>query len=202
MSEETKIVLSAAELIIVQDTAWILTKQRIIKNVYELFHARVDYIKSSFAKQGIFLSPQINLAVPKIYKGENYLQFPYVIMDFPAVFSKEHVFALRTMFWWGNFFSVTLHIAGTYKELYAGSIIKKLNLAAQDFYICINETEWQHNFEPDNYLAAKQITTIKITEIIERPFIKVALKYDLQQWNNMHQLLEDAYDKIFMLLKN
>ena len=32
----------------------------------------------------------------------------------PAVFSKENIFAIRTMFWWGNFFSISLHVSGKY----------------------------------------------------------------------------------------
>lgn len=202
MAEKTKIALSKGELKNVQDTQWILTKYSIIKKVYELFNARVAALKNSLEKRNDFLSAEIILALPKINKGENYRQFPYVIMDFPAVFSKQNVFALRTMFWWGNFFSVTLHLSGTYKDVYAGNIINQLRLEPLLFYVCINETEWQHNFEPDNYLAAKDITNVSAEEILKKPFIKLALKYDLQQWNNMPQLLDEAYEKILNLLKN
>ena len=58
-----------------------------------------------------------NLAIvqstPKIAKGENYLQLPYVLLDYPRCFDKENIFAIRTMFWWGNFFSITLHLSGS-----------------------------------------------------------------------------------------
>ena len=200
MAEKTKITLSEVELINVQDTQWILTKYRIIEKVYELFNERSVSIKNIIERCPGFNLPEIISGVPKIYKGENYRQYPYVIMDYPATFSKENIFALRTMFWWGNFFSVTLHLSGTYKELYGVKILKQLQSAPQQFYVCINETEWQHNFEPNNYLAAKQVTNISIEEIIKKPFIKVALKYDLQHWNSMHQLLDEAYEKILNLL--
>ena len=202
MADKTKITLSKGEVKNVQDTQWILTKYSIIKKVYELFNARVASIKNSLEKRNDFLSAEIILALPKINKGENYRQFPYVIMDFPAVFSKQNVFALRTMFWWGNFFSVTLHLSGTYKDLYAENIINQLCLEPLLFYVCINETEWQHSFETDNYLAAKDITNVSAEEILKKPFIKLALKYDLRQWNNMPQLLDEAYEKILNLLKN
>jgi hypothetical protein len=33
------------------------------------------------------------------------------------------VFAIRTMFWWGNFFSVTLHMKGNYREHFQEKLI-------------------------------------------------------------------------------
>ena len=41
---------------------------------------------------------------PKISRGEQYLGLPYVMLDYPRIFSKENVFAIRTFFWWGNYF--------------------------------------------------------------------------------------------------
>ena len=202
MAEKTKLILSEPELLIAQDTQWILTKSAIIQKLYIFFNARMPFIKKIMDKQIVFLSPEINSSVPKIFKGENYLQFPYVIMDYPAVFQKENIFALRTMFWWGNFFSVTLHLSGVYKKKYGSKILKQLQTTPQQFYVCMNENEWQHHFEADNYLAANEISNINIGEIIKKPFIKVALKYNLQQWNNMHQLIDEAYEKIFCLLEN
>ena len=41
------------------------------------------------------------------------------MLDYPALFKKDEIFALRTMFWWGNFMSITLLLSGGYKETFA-----------------------------------------------------------------------------------
>jgi hypothetical protein len=51
----------------------------------------------------------------KISRGENYQLLPYIILDYPSYFSRNNIFAVRTMFWWGNFFSITLHLSGDHK---------------------------------------------------------------------------------------
>jgi hypothetical protein len=200
MTEKTKIALSDAELAIVQETEWILTKQNIIKAVYTLFHERIADIKNSVHDNPSLKLPEILSAVPKINKGENYRLFPYVIMDYPSVFSKENIFALRTMFWWGHFFSVTLHLSGKYQLLYAANIKRNLKQNADDFFVCINDNAWQHNFETENFIAVKDITDKEMQIIINKPFFKIALKYSLQQWNSMPQLLEGAYHQILKLV--
>ena len=83
----------------------------------------------------------------KISKGENYLGLPYAILDYPAIFKKENVFAIRTMFWWGNFFSITLHISGRkrMREINISKLVE--NLREKNFLFCINKKEWEHNFD-------------------------------------------------------
>ncbi|MEO7045660.1 MAG: hypothetical protein ABI091_10175 [Ferruginibacter sp.] len=200
MTEKTKITLSDAELAIVQETEWILTKQNIIKAVYNLFEDRITSIKISVLDNSELKLPEILSAVPKINKGENYHNFPYVIMDYPAVFSKENIFALRTMFWWGNFFSVTLHLSGKYQLLFANNIQRNLKQNGTDFFVCINDNAWQHHFDPENFIAVKELREAELQGIINKPFFKIALKYSLQQWNSMPQLLEDAYYKVLKLV--
>src|SRR4051812_7539492 len=114
MTDATKITLSDKELSLVKNVEWILTKQMIIQKVYDLFAGGVETIRSAVINSHS-LPDNVRLSVPKIYKGENYLQLPYVIMDYPRCFDKEDIFAIRTMFWWGNFFSITLHLSGIYK---------------------------------------------------------------------------------------
>ena len=48
----------------------------------------------------------------RIFRGENYKLLPYMVLDYPRQFSKESIFTFRSMFWWGNGFSFTLHLQG------------------------------------------------------------------------------------------
>jgi hypothetical protein len=202
MADKANLILSNTELTIVQDTHFILTKHKIINIVFEIFNEQTAFIQNAIADNITSLPLEVVSAVPKIYKGDNYLQLPYVIMDYPAVFSKQAVFAIRTMFWWGNFISVTLHLSGKYKNNFAAIFFKNLKKSTGNFYYCINNNQWQHHFNADNYVAATTIPDLDSAEFKKKSFLKLALKYNLNEWNSMPQLLEAAYKHILLLLKN
>ena len=107
MGSATKITLSPKELSLVTDPAFILTKRAIIEKVYELFARNIEVIKSEFETAAVKLPLAVASGTPKISKGENYRQLPYVMLDFPRCFSGNDVFALRTLFWRGPCFSLT-----------------------------------------------------------------------------------------------
>lgn len=201
MGSATKITLSAKELSLVTDPSWILTKQDIIEKVYRLLAPGVEVIKSELENNAIELPAAVKASVPKIYRGENYRQLPYVMLDFPRYFNGGEVFALRTMFWWGHFFSITLHLAGAPLDAYRKNIMEHLKKSETDLFICVNEDQWEHHFEKGNYKAVRHLTDTETATIIQRQqFLKLALKYDLHQWNQMDVLLQDGYRQILRLL--
>lgn len=153
MSDTTKVTLSDGELTIAADKNIILTKRAVIETAAALFNTLIPSINKSFSNT-ISHIEKLSSSIPKITKGENYNGFPYVILDYPTVFEKENIFAIRTMFWWGNFISLTLHLSGEFKKQFEKNILKTLN-KENDFFIAISENEWQHHFEEDNYTKVK-----------------------------------------------
>lgn len=178
----------------------ILTKQLIIQKVYELFADCVPMIKNNFLNETA-LPAEIIGSVPKISKGENYLQLPYVMLDYPRTFGNENTFAIRTMFWWANFFSITLHVSGSYKMTLKDIILKNSEVLSDGFYISIGKDEWAHHFNEDNYQLYTQLAVKDQESSLDtNNFLKLALKFDLQQWNKMEELLNGGYRKIAALL--
>jgi hypothetical protein len=198
MSNITKVTLSDGQLAIATDKNIILTKREVIETAAALFNSLIPIINESFCNT-ISHIEKLSSAIPKITKGENYNGFPYVILDYPAVFEKENIFALRTMFWWGNFISITLHLSGKYKKSFEKIILKNLK-NKNDFFIAIAESEWQHNFKEDNYKKASAINDGEMKIIQQNNFIKVALKYELHHWNMMQSILPEGYKKINELM--
>jgi hypothetical protein len=198
MSDTTKVTLSDGELTMAADKNIILTKRAVIETAAALFNSLIPTINQKFCDT-ISHIEELSSSVPKITKGENYNGFPYVILDYPAVFEKKNIFAIRTMFWWGNFISLTLHLSGKYKKQFEKNILKTLN-KENDFFISIAENEWQHHFEEDNYKKASAINEAEMKTIQENNFIKMALKYELHHWNMMQSILPEGYKKINELL--
>lgn len=203
MIQQSKITLSGEELQLVNNTEWILTKRIILDKVVLLFGDIAQVEKKFIATQKSWLFNAAVISEAKITRGENYLQLPWVVLDYPRCFGKENIFAVRTMFWWGNFFSCTLHISGSYKILFEQAIIKNIHfLQKNNYFICINNNEWQHHFNTDNYLPADKLPVAEMEKIITgNRFIKVAVKFPLNNWNEMYGLLEKSFTELVQLLK-
>lgn len=197
----TKIQLSPEESELVQNSGWILSKHLIIKKVYEMFGELSHDLKGLSKPISGNLPDGINLN-GKISKGENYLMLPYVILDQPSFFGKEKIFAVRSMFWWGNFFSITFHLSGSFKDDYVkdvGGIYSFLR--DNDFFICTGNDQWQHHFDEDNYRPVSLLSINEFTEILSRDFFKVSKKISLAEWNDAHEFLKGGFIQIMQLLQ-
>lgn len=201
MPLQTKITLSDKERSIVTSSDWILTKQAIIQKVYTLLEGCSTSIRHEMIEKHS-LPETVRHSVPKIFKGENYLQLPYVLLDYPRDFDKAGVFVIRTMFWWANFFSITLQVAGKYKSLVKSAESIK-QLPAEGLYVCVNEDQWQHHFGEENYIPVNDISAEALSALFsQRSFIKLAIQFDLSQWDEMPVLLKEGYGRIAALMVN
>jgi len=176
--------LSPRELDIVCNADLILTKNNIIAKVYDLFGSLSEYNVST-ADQ--FLTEEIKNISPKISKGENYEGLPWVMLDYPRYFTANDVFAIRTYFWWGNFFSITLHVKGKFQQQFQINNFKSEN---SDWYLCCNEAEWQHHFRENNFKLLNEFSDEEIRKLI---FIKLAKKIPLNQWDDVETFLKKAF---------
>ncbi len=201
MLPSSKLKLSAEELHFVSTTEWILTKQQIIAGVVQLMSELAETVKPYVYSHERELPAEVVSSSPKIAKGENYKLLPWVMLDYPRFFNKENVFAIRTMFWWGNAFSITLHVSGAYKKQFENHILNNINLLQKNFFIGVNEDEWQHDFTTQNYTSVSNLSDAEIATIIgAKPFIKLALKHPLQDWNRIPQLLEQSFLELIKII--
>lgn len=202
MNPASKLMLSDEEQQLVNNPGWILTKRIIIDKVNNLLGYLAENQKEVIEKEKDWLPTAVVQSTPKIAKGENYLQLPYVLLDNPRCFEGDNIFTVRTMFWWGNFFSITLHVSGTYKNMFQQKIMENLVSAKQDIFICIHENQWHHHFEADNYINAKLLSVNELTAIIStKQFVKLAVKFPLHEWNNVTALLDECFNEMIEMLK-
>ena len=189
--DAAKIRLSAKEMELVANADWILTKNGIIEKVKTVLEGLQDKMPEHCRVNKNIIHPKIMHVPPKISKGENYNGLPYLILDYPRIFEKENILTIRTMFWWGNFFSITLQLAGDYKKNLEERISSAYSLlAGEDFFCCINENEWQHHFDNTNYISLNEMSEQQFKTIIkEKPFIKIAKKIPLHQWDDAGDIL-------------
>src|SRR3989337_3789488 len=122
--DTAKIRLSPEEAALVIRADWILTKNSIIQKTKQLLASLQTEQQHLLLSSSSLFPEEIINSSPKISKGENYKGLPYLVLDYPRYFNKEDAFAIRILFWWGNFFSGTLHLSGIYKKKYEEKIIR------------------------------------------------------------------------------
>lgn len=195
-----KIRLSAKETELVTNADWILTKNGILQKVNALL-AAVQPAQQELLVASSLPSDIIHSS-PKISRGENYKGLPWYVLDYPRLFTQEHVFAIRSFFWWGHFFSVTLQLSGQYKEQFQQRVIDAhAALTANDFFICTNENEWEHHFESNNYQPVSGFTKESFANnITGHRFTKIAVQIPLTKWEEAGELLTKRFAFLLQLL--
>ncbi|MEO6612456.1 MAG: hypothetical protein ABIT05_06945 [Chitinophagaceae bacterium] len=193
-----KIRLSPKELELVTQPGWILTKNGIIEKAIMLMasvQAKQDEHLRSYTNK---LPPEITNSTPKISRGEKYLGLPYVMLDYPRLFGKKDVFAIRTLFWWGNFFSVTLQLAGSFKKISGEKIGNSYQmLAERGIYYCTGDKQWEHDLSTGNYSRVADLDEEDFQNTIrEKDFVKLVARIPLERWDDAEELLLDAFSQM------
>jgi len=185
------------------DAAWIYRKNSVIQKVMELL-GQLQQQLAAHAVTGVFAFPEQCLQQgAKISKGERYKELPYVILDYPRHFEREAVFAFRTMFWWGHYFSCTLHLAGTVKAAYAPALAAGYaQLAAAGMQVYRQEDPWQHDFENGNYTAVAALAPQEWEALVEQgSFIKLAKPFALEMWEKVIPEVVACYATLLRVLQ-
>lgn len=201
----TNIKLSKEELALATNADFILTKNRIITKVIDLFGLLYKEYEVMLKNENNIFSNEILDKTGKISKGENYKMLPYVLLDYPRCFLHNNTFAIRSFFWWGNFFSITLHLSGKFALYYASNIVNNIcSKNEEGWFICINENEWEHHFEEDNYkpLPKDLLQDFLHEHLMKKSFIKIAKKLPVKDWDSAYNFYAKSYADIIIMLKN
>lgn len=188
--------LSLAEQNAVKSPEYILTKNTVLQKVATMFG---DLSTAYIDLHNKLNTPKNFLQLhPKISKGENYLGLPYIMLDYPRIFEKDHVFAIRSFFWWGHYFSITLHVKGRYKKLIP---LKKLADSGTKWMYYMGNDEWENRLKEDNILLINPVNMdILEKQFQENTFCKVLQKFDLCEWDHSKELFIQAYKDLLQFI--
>ena len=201
MNLETKIQLLPFEIELVSKPDLILTKNAVLQKLKH-FLEEVQADQQSFLKKNDTHFPKDVLKIsPKISRGENYKGLPWLVLDNPRFFEQKNTFAIRTMFWWGNFFSVTLHVSGKYKITVQEKILSKIKKTDyRGFFLCTSNSEWEHHFEETNYKKIVDIPANEVKKIIEeKSFLKIAAQIPIGPLPKTEKLIKKNYELLAVL---
>lgn len=196
--------LSAEEMRLVADPAWILTKNSVMVKAVGMMGELASSYREIWGTCGLLGTDDdrstafggIDPGNPKVSRGENYRGLPWVILDYPRIFGREDVLAIRTFFWWGHSFSVTLHLKGRYQALYLPVIQGHLSgLAAAGFQVGISDDEWRHEHTPEVFreMAADEV-------LGDGDFFKLSAAVGLDRWAEMPEVLASIFERLVRAL--
>jgi len=194
--QQTKIQLLPAEMELVSSPDIILTKNTILQKIKLFFEGlqmkQFDILKDHSSQ----LPSEILKIPPKISRGENYKGLPWLVLDNPRFFQHNNIFAIRTMFWWGNFFSITLHLSGGNKTNILKKIINNIStLKENNFYVYSGNDEWEHDLDPSSYIKFSSVNDDEFNQIISaNNFLKLAIKFSIDSFEAIEEKLLRNYE--------
>ena len=191
-----KLQFSKEESVLLTDPAFILTKNRILARISELMGAISDEevkITDLLREQ---LPPELFQFPPKLSRGEQYQQLPWLMLDFPRVFQEPDQLAIRQFFWWGKLFSSTLVVSGRHKE----AVLHSHLLQWPDLYICVHASPWEHHFEADNLQLISSLSDEKYRSICKKEFLKLAFQLPVENWEQAPEFFIQSYSRWMQLL--
>jgi len=196
MIQQTKIQFLPAEMELVSSPDIILTKNAILQKIKSFFEEVQMKQQDILKKYSSQLLEEVIKISPKISRGENYKGLPWLVLDNPRHFQHNNIFAIRTMFWWGNFFSITLHVSGNNKNDLLKNLADNISLLAKnDFYIYNGTKEWEHDIDPDSYKKLSAINEDELQKIIStNSFLKLAVKFTVESLEAVEDKLLRNYE--------
>jgi len=66
-----------------------------------------------------------------------------------------------------------------------------------NWYYCINDDQWHHHFEDNNYSKITKGLTIDN----KRVFVKIARKFPLEDWNRSTSFLAENFRLLLSIMK-
>ena len=202
--DNLKVKFEKDELALLTQPEFFLTKKRLGVKINDLLTQCIPIIQEKLKTNSSHLPQNIVNSQPKISRGENYLSFPWQILDYPRDFGKDDIFALRTLCWFGNGFSVSLHLSGAYAKKYIDRLAANLSiLAKNNFYICIHSEPFQHHFEEDNIIKCSDFIQAgsSLHWLLENnKFIKIVKLFSFDEIDSLPEDIGIATSVLFEIL--
>jgi len=183
--------LTLSELELISNVEVLDIKRSALAKIHDLLSETKEHLHTAYAAAPIALPRGKNVFSGKISRGENYRGLPYMILDFPAYFSQQDIFAFRTMFWWGHFFSVTLHLQGKYFHYCQKNINDNFDqLLGKSLFISIAKTPWEYHYAVDNYILLEDEHRDVFGSL---DFLKLSIQIPLERSRDLPGRASDFY---------
>ena len=171
--------LSSEEIIVFQNADFLFTKNKVIEKLQTAL-GQIAQEYQTIVKNEFSISHIMDIENPKISKGEQYEGLPYLMLDYPCIFTKTDIFAIRSFVWWGNYFSIELLLKGQRQSKWEMQLISMPIL--QNWHIDPSISQWSHTWNHDKAAMLKDVDN---SNYVVKDFFKLSKQLPLSEWQNM-----------------
>ena len=176
--QKSAIKLTNHQLKLVSDPAYPLTKIEVMERLTTLLHACAAQLRENKLTIG---NTQLFECEYKISKGENYKGLPYLVLDYPKITSKKFPVLLRTMFWWGKYFSLNIFLHDNLKVQIRDHSFNNANFS--DLKLLVSSNIWEQDLAKEDYMQfSKDAMLLK-----ESDYLKMSKAIPIESY---HELIE------------
>lgn len=185
------------EIDFISDQRIIATKNRLTKKLVRHLEQLRAFLADNVKRQPF---PGIHFTSGKISKGENYQGFPYLVLDYPAIFKREDMFAVRTIIWWGNYTSNVFIIKGKYLDHFKNVFPEKLPGLPGGKLFFKGRSPWLNEVNKE-YVPCGMLNSEDVRHQIDQyHFIKIVETHNLDEINHLQSKTGNFIDSIWRLL--
>jgi hypothetical protein len=178
------------ELDLASDPTVLLIKYRMMEKVWDFLEEMQGEIRQQLRPLNGRLPKELNITHGKISKGENYKRLPYMMLDFPAFFTKEDILAFRIMFYWGHFISATFHLQGRFLKEFGNLLIDNFK-NAKNIYFCVNSSPWEYHYKSNNYVLLNELSSHEVDDHLQNTnFIKLSIKFPVEEMPHKTEVIK------------
>lgn len=182
--------LSNEETAVFQNADFLLTKNVIFQKMQKA----LGEIANEYQK--IVEKGNVNVLIvntsPKISKGEQYEGLPYLMLDYPRIFSQTDTLAIRSFFWWGKYFSISLLLTGKSQERWENYLLQ--HPAIQNWHLDTSETPWTHKWETQ---SSPKVADLDKQNYIRKDFFKLSKQIPLSEWQDMARFFVTNFQELW-----
>lgn len=178
------------------------TKRQIMSKMADRF-AKIE-AKFKWQIDGIDLPSGTLLKAGKISRGENYKGQPYMVLDYPRLFTGNDVLNVRLLFWWGHYFTMSLHLAGKYWEHQKPKFANPLNLPLrQSVRFQVSGSVWENDINAtDFHYISDMDNSFHQSQIMRSSFIKIVDYLPLDDTPDLESFSFDVFENFVSILKS
>ena len=199
--KDTKIALSGEEMDLILNKEWLLLKRKIMGKIAmflgEIHDSYSEIARSKFNLPGILTVDKMG----KLARGENLKGLPYLMLDYPAYFSSDRIIAVRTLFWWGQHFSIYLHLSGIpIQDKQPDYWIQYFR--NRNFCISTSFDQWDYEFNERNFEPFTKSEDCYRNFIEDTGIFRVARKIELGDLLSVRNEILSSYVRIVDFLED
>jgi len=195
---------SVQEQVLMKDAEMLLLKRQCIEKIIQKFsaiEATLNRTTKGFGDSGL---PQGTiLKAGKISRGENYKGLPYVVLDYPRLLTRTDVLNIRLLFWWGHYFTMSLHLAG---DVWKGNRNRLMGaLSDHEFgghYVQYEGSAWENDLSSPFFIESSKLENDNFDALLKSSFIKIVNPLVIDKVEDLESFSLTTFEKFTSLLKN